>query len=231
MTAALPMSPPHGARHSTSLVATAYLSQTGRLMFNPQSRGQVHQVVRQWLRVARTAEERARVMRVWREVHYLGRGQADPIGVRQIRLSYYLDLPALRPAPISWYPAAAVTIRFCLPNGVPRELGLESPLQALEIARNYLADDLRYPAVPDLAPEILREVVRRTREGTDWADLVNGRVKRRPRWLLTFSDPAQGHDGGLYQGAGAVYLGRRAQGKEVWGWALSPEARMEVPTA
>lgn len=144
---------------------------------------------------------------------------------RTIRLSYYLDLPALRPTPVPWYPAAAVTIRYALPSGIPAELGLESPMQALEVARNFLADDLRWPSVPDLAPAVLREVVRRLRQGTDWAELVAGRVLWQPRWLLTFSDPAQGHDGGLYRGAGAMYLGRRAGGKEVWGWALEIAVR------
>lgn len=220
MTIALPIIHPSGARHSTALIPTAYLGGTGRLMFNPQSRGQVHQVVRQWLRVARTAAERARVLDVWRHIHYLGRGGGSVFPPKTIRLSYYLDLPALRPAPAPWYPAAAVTIRYALPAGIPTDLGLESPLQALEVCRNFLADDLRYPAVPDLAPEILREVVRRTRKGDDWAELVNGRVKWRPRWLITFSDPAAGHDGGLYRGAGADYLGQRSGGKEVWGWSL-----------
>uniref|UniRef100_UPI0035B5592C hypothetical protein n=1 Tax=Symbiobacterium terraclitae TaxID=557451 RepID=UPI0035B5592C len=92
-TAALPRW--EGARHSTALAETAYLGPAGRLMFNPLSRGEVHRVVRQYLRVARTPAEIRRVMRVWREIHYLGRGQSDPIGVRQIRRHYYLDLPAL----------------------------------------------------------------------------------------------------------------------------------------
>ncbi|WP_374713797.1 hypothetical protein, partial [Symbiobacterium terraclitae] len=95
-----------------------------------------------------------------------------------------------------------------------------SPLEALEVARNFLADDLRWPAVPDLAPAILREVVRRMRQGDDWAEVVAGRVLWRPRLLLSFSDPAQGHDGGLYRGAGAQYLGETAGGKGVWGWEL-----------
>jgi len=184
-----------GSRHSIALSETAYLGGTGRLMFNPMSRGEVHRMVRQCLRVARTPAEIRRVMRVWREIHYLGRGQSDPIGVRQIRRHYYLDLPALRPVPHPWYPAAAVTIRYALPAGIPAALGLESPLEALEVAR-------------------------RMRQGTDWAEVVAGRVLWRPRWLLTFSDQAMGHDGGLYRGAGAQYLGKTAGGKGVWGWEL-----------
>lgn len=209
-----------GARHSTALQETAYLAGGGRLMFDPHSRGQVHRVVRQWLRVARTPAEKRRVMDVWRHIHYLGRGGGNVFPPRTIRLSYYLDLPALRPVPHPWYPAAAVTIRFALPGGVPADLGLKSPLEALEIARCFVADDLRYPHVVDLGPEILREVVRRMRQGDDWAEVVAGRVQWRPRWLLSFSDPAVGHDGGLYRGAGARCLGETAGGKGVWGWEL-----------
>jgi len=209
-----------GARHSTAQVETCYLGHGGRLMFNPRSRGEVHRVVRQWLRVARTPAEKRRVMDVWRHIHYLGRGGGNVFPPRTIRLSYYLDLPALRPVPHPWYPAAAVTIRFALPGGVPADLGLKSPLEALEIARCFVADDLRYPHVVDLGPEILREVVRRMRQGDDWAEVVAGRVQWRPRWLLSFSDPAVGHDGGLYRGAGARCLGETAGGKGVWGWEL-----------
>lgn len=221
-TAALPRW--EGARHSTALAETAYLGGTGRLMFDPHSRGQVHRVVRQWLRVARTPAEKRRVMDVWRHIHYLGRGGGNVFPPRTIRLSYYLDLPALRPVPHPWYPAAAVTIRFALPGGVPADLGLKSPLEALEIARCFVADDLRYPHVVDLGPEILREVVRRMRQGDDWAEVVAGRVKWHPQWLLSFSDPDVGHDGGLYRGAGAQYLGRLPGGKEVWGWPITSTA-------
>lgn len=209
-----------GARHSTALMQTAYLGGAGRLMFDPHSRGEMHRVVRQYLRVARTPAEIRRVMRVWREIHYLGKGHGSVFPPRTMRLHYYLDLPALRPVPHPWYPAAAVTIRYALLAGIPESLHLESPMEALEIARNFLADDLRWPAVPDLAPEILREVVRRMRQGDDWAEVVAGRVHWRPRWLLTFSDPSMGHDGGLYRGAGAVHLGETAGGKGVWGWEL-----------
>lgn len=210
---------PSGARVSTTHAEANYLGAWGRVMGSPQSRGWVRNTVRQELKVARTAAEVRRVMRVWREIHYLGRGQSDPIGIKQIRLSYYLDLPALRAQPIPWFPAAAVTVRFALRNGIPQSLGLESTLQALEIARNFTADDLR-TSINDFSPSVLREVVRRLRQGTDWAETVRGRVLWQPRWLLSFSDPRAGHDGGLYRGAGAVFLGERTQGKHVWGWRL-----------
>lgn len=184
-----------GARHSTSLMPTAYLGPAGRLAFNVHSRSELRRTIRQWLRVARTPAERSRVLDVWRYVHYLGRGRGSVFPPRTIRLSYFLDLPALRPSPHPWYPAAAATLRFALPGGVPAHLWLESPLQAVEVARFFVCDDLRYPVVSDLAPAILREVVRRMREGTDWAEVVAGRVKWQPKWLLSFSDPAVGHDG------------------------------------
>lgn len=214
---------PLAARHSTTLVETSYLGESGHLMGNHRSRGWVHQTVRQWLQVARTSREIARVMRLWREVHYLAKPDRgphyDPIGKQAIRLHYFLGLPALRAVPEPWIPAAAVTLRFCLPGGIPKELGLQSPLQALEIARNFVADDLRL-SVRDLSPEILREVVRRTRAGQDWAKVIRGRVLWKPQWLLTFGDPGVGHDGGLYQGAGGTFLGMRTGGKQVWGWRL-----------
>src|SRR5690606_25346228 len=95
---------PRSARISTTTTASHYLGEGGHLLGQPQSRAWVRRTVRNWLRVARTAEEKSRVMRVWREIHYLGRGQADPIGIRQIRISYYLDLPCLRPGPEPWIP-------------------------------------------------------------------------------------------------------------------------------
>lgn len=209
-----------GARHSTALMPTTYLGIGGRLAFNVRSRGEVRRTIRQWLRMARTPAERRRVLDVWRYIHYLGRGGGSVFPPRTIRLSYYLDLPALRPVPHPWYPSAAVTLRFALPGGVPADLGLESPLQAVEIARCFVCDDLRWPTVPDLAPAVLRAVVRRMRQGDDWAEVVAERVKWRPRWLLSFSDPHVGHDGGLYRGAGAEYLGQLPGGKVVWGWPL-----------
>lgn len=210
---------PDGARHSTSLTSTSYLGSMGRLMGSPQSRGWIHSTVRQWLRVARTPAEIRRVMDTWRHVHYLGKGGGNVFPPKTIRLHYYLDLPALRPTPHAWHPAAAITIRYCLPAGIPKGLGLESPMQALEIARSFVADDIR--TIRDFSPEVLREVVRRVRAGADWQSVVKGRVLWQPQWLLTFSDPSVGHDGGLYRGAGAVYLGMRLGGKEVWGWNLS----------
>lgn len=223
---------PNSARHSTTSAATAYLGESGRLMGNPQSRGWVHSTIRQWLRVARKPDEISRVMRVWREIHYLAKPAKgkhhDPIGRESIRIHYYLDMPALRVPPSSWYPAAAITIRYCLPGGVPKELGLESPMQALEIARSFVADDIR--TIRDFSPEVLREVVRRIRTGADWQSVVKGRVLWKPQWLLTFSDPAVGHDGGLYRGAGAQYLGARPGGKEVWGWPLTSSKQGEIPS-
>lgn len=221
--------PPRGARHSTTRAQALYLGGAGLIAGNPRSRSWVRRTVRDWLRVARTPAEIRRVMRVWREVHYLGAGQADPIGARQIRLHYYLDLPCLRTAPEPWIPAAAVTIRYALPGGVPLDmLGLESPLQALEIARSFVADDLRWPHVADLSPAVLREVVRRLREGRDWQETVRGRVLWQPVWLLTWADPAVGHDGGVYRGAGASYLGESAGGKLLFGWPLKGGAEAHV---
>jgi hypothetical protein len=169
-------------------------------------------------------------MDVWRTIHYLAKPERgpkyNPIGQMCIRIHYYLDLPALRAEPTPWYPAASVTVRYALPGGVPKVLGLESPLQALEIARNFVADDIRL--IRDMSPTILREVVRRIKEGSDWASVVKGRVLWEPQWLLSFSDPAVGHDGGLYLGAGADYLGTLPSGKEVWGWPLTEEAQKVV---
>lgn len=211
---------PRSARVSTTSSTALYLGHTGVILGNPRSRSWVRKIVRSELRVARTAAEKRRVMRVWREIHYLGRGQADPIGIRQIRLSYYLDLPCLRPQPEPWIPAACVTIRYALPAGIPDWLGLDSPLQALEIARSFVADDLRWPHIADFSPAVLREVVRRIRQGDDWREAVRGRVLWEPRWLLSYADPAVGHDGGVYRGAGARFLGETSGGKLLFGWPV-----------
>jgi hypothetical protein len=210
---------PVGARHSTAQAITSYLGEAGILLPEVYTRTGLKRTVRDHLRVASRRDEIARVMKLWREVHYLGRGQHDPIGRRSIRLHYYLDLPALRAVPHPWIPAAAVTVRFCLPGGLPDSLGLDSPMQALEIARCFAADDLR-ANIQDFTPAVLREVVRRIRDGQEWAKVIRGRVQWRPLWLLTYSDPGVGHDGGLYRGAGAQFICEARGGKHLWGWPL-----------
>lgn len=223
----IPALRPAGARVSTTRVPVSYLGGAGFLLGNPRSRGWVRGMVRQELRVAKTPVEKRRVMDVWRHVHYLGRGKGGVFPPKTIRIHYYLDLPALRPLPHTWVPAAAVTIRYALLTGGGSgwrdrlvDLGMESPMQALEIARSFVADDLRYPAINDLSPSILREVVRRMRTGTEWQEIVAGRVQWRPVWLLSYSDPAVGHDGGVYRGAGAEFLGETSAKKQLWGWRL-----------
>ena len=195
-----PPSRPRSARHSTTTAVHRYLGDNGVLLGEPRSRAWVRRAVRQGLRVARSAAEIRRVMDVWRHVHYLGKGGGSVFPPKTIRLHYFLDLPCLRAAPEPWIPAACVTVRYCLPGGIPASLRLESPLQALEIARSFVADDLRYPRSLTYSPAILREVVTRLRQGTDWQRVVAGRVQWKPLWLLTYADPGVGHDGGVYRG-------------------------------
>lgn len=73
--------------------------------------------------------------------------------------------------------------------------------------RHYLG---RWPA---LAEEWR---ARKCRPGGLWAA---------PRLLVAYADPAVGHDGGLYRGAGAAFCGPGAQGRLLFAWALDPALR------
>lgn len=211
---------PQDARVSTTKMSTSYFG-TGMVWGRPDNRTWVRAAIRDHLRVAQSREERHRVAYVWKHIHYLARGRY-PFRETTI-INYYLDLPGWRHTPHEAnIPAACASLRYCV-LGVPwREMGCEHPMDVMELARNFVADDVR--EIRDFSPAILREIVRRMQRMDDWnwnnARLQNP-VRTPPRWLVTYSDPAVGHDGGLYRGAGAQFICESVGGKHLWGWRLS----------
>lgn len=57
----------------------------------------------------------------------------------------------------------------------------------------------------------------------DWVERKCAHLAARPRLIVSWADPAMGHDGALYLGAGVVLLG--SESKLLLGWALDPELR------
>jgi hypothetical protein len=46
--------------------------------------------------------------------------------------------------------------------------------------------------------------------------------------LITYADPGQGHDGGLYRGAGGRFVGACRNGKLAFAWALDPTLKQAL---
>ena len=79
-------------------------------------------------------------------------------------------------------------------------------------------------------PYVLRRMVKGGNGIRSLADewnerqLTNG-LEAPASLLYTYADPTQGHDGGLYRGAGAVYLGTTKSGKLGFAWGLNEQIR------
>ena len=118
--------------------------------------------------------------------------------------------------------AASVTIAI-LPTNLGSLLSVLGVHQAetLQLARSWRSDDLGPDVAPDLMPEVPRRVVKRI--AADWAEKKCQNLEARPRLLVSFADPAMGHDGNLYTGAGAVPLGGKS--KLLFAWPLSEDLR------
>lgn len=58
-----------------------------------------------------------------------------------------------------------------------------------------------------------------------WRKCRHGGLWAKPRLLVTYADPAMGHDGELYLSAGAVPCGPGSGGKLLFAWALEPQLR------
>lgn len=215
---------PEGARVSTTAMQTSYYG-TGVAWGNTRSRSWVRNTIREHLRVAESREDRHRVMDVWKRHHYLADGRS-PFKPKTTHISYILDMPGWVMSDPPGIPSACASLIYCKPGGIRPllgRLGCTTTMQVMELVRNFVADDVR--EIPDFSPRVLREIVRRMRQGDDWernnARLENScRSDCRPRWLITYADPAVGHDGGLYRGAGAEEIGESASGKLLFGWPL-----------
>lgn len=94
----------------------------------------------------------------------------------------------------------------------------------LQLVRCWRADDLGPSIAPDLMPETLRRIVKRG--AADWVTLKCQNLAARPRLLISFADPAMGHDGNLYLGAGAVPLG--GKNKLLFAWPLDDSLRQPL---
>lgn len=216
------------SRRDTTRVKVCYLDQVPldfgvRLGF----RSWVHRALR--LRVAERRRDRDLTAAIVRRRHYLARWDVPP---QTLILSYLADLDGLGPGQAG---AAAMVRVALLPQQyhVTAALGL-GQLEVLTLTRSWRADDLGPDVAPDLTPEVLRRVVRGERNRGPLRALRDEWVARKcregglravPRLLATYADPAAGHDGALYRGAGATCVGPGAGGKLLFAWALDPALR------
>lgn len=154
---------------------------------------------------------------------YLGRWPVPP---RTLILSYLADLAGVEAGPAG---AAAVVMVALLAGQFHALKALEvHPCSALTMVRSWRACDLGPGVAPDFMPQVLRRVVGGCRRSglRPLAEEWSARKCRAdglyavPRLLLTYADPALGHDGGLYRGAGGRFLGPGAGGRLLFGWAL-----------
>lgn len=177
------------------------------------TRGWTHRTLKLW--VAESRKDRTLVSDIVLRRHYLARRATPP---KVLVMSY---LGALEGGE-----GAAVMCQVALlpANLKPllAALGLH-PAETLTLTRLWRSDDLTPEVAPDLTPYTLRQVVRRL--PTDWAERKSANLAARPRLLVTWADPAVGHDGATYIAAGAVPLGPTRGGKLLFAWALDPDLR------
>ena len=200
------------SRQDTTHVKAAHLRQLSLVGQPIGSRGWVHRNLA--LRIADSRADRAEVADIIRTRHYLKRWPAPP---KTLLLSYIASLGGDGAA-------AAVMIGLLPTNYGPvlQALNLHQA-EVLQLVRCWRADDLGARVAPDLMPLVLRRTVRRL--AADWADRKCANLVARPRLLVTYADPSVGHDGRLYEGAGAVALGRGSGGKLMFAWALDDTLR------
>lgn len=208
------------SREDTTRIKASYLAQLP-LDARPGSRAWVRQSLR--LRVAESTPDRRLVADVVRRRHYL---QRWPVPPKTLILSYLATLAGVEAGPAG----TGGMVMIALLAGQYHALKALDvhPCSALQLVRNYRADDMGPDVAPDFMPQILRRVVSGCRRSglrplaEEWTTRkcrADG-LYAAPRLLLTYADPGVGHDGGLYRGAGARYLGAGAQGRLLFGWPL-----------
>lgn len=210
------------SREDTTWIKAAYLAQLP-LDARPGSRAWIRQSLR--LRVAESTSDRRLVADVVRRRHYL---QRWPVPPKTLILSYLADLAGVEAGPAG---AAGMVMIASLAGRYHALKALDvHPCSALTLVRNYRADDMGPETAPDFMPQILRRVVKGcARSGLrplaeEWTTRkcrADG-LYAAPRLLLTYADPSVGHDGGLYRGAGARYLGAGVGGRMLFAWSLDP---------
>lgn len=220
-----------GSRQDTTREKARYLAgaQLG-LEARPGARTWVRSGLR--LRVAESRKDRALCALIVKRRHYLGRW---PVRIRTLILSYLADLAGAGPGTAG---AAAFVMIACQPaqSHVIAALGLHQ-CEVLTLVRTWRADDLDRHVAPNLTPETLRRVVWGGRAGAaprplreEWIarKLREGGMQAKPRLLLTFADPAMGHDGATYLAAGATACGAAAGGKLAFCWPLDDEIALRL---
>ena len=198
------------SRRDTTPLKFQHLAQ---LPIGVGTRGFTHRALR--IRIAARRSDRDLVADIVKTRHYLERWPAPP---RTLILSYLADLGGDG--------AAAMAMVAMLPTNYGAVMpALElHPCEVLQLVRCWRADDLGPQVAPDLMPEVLRRVVRQL--GADWAAHKCENLQARPRLLVSYADPAVGHDGKLYLGAGAVALG--GADKLCFAWALDKDLKQSL---
>lgn len=163
------------------------------------------------LRIAESRQDIREVSDILLHRHYLRRRATPP---RTLVLSYLASL--------SGSGACAMVQVAMLPANLKalcQALDLH-PCSILTLTRAWRADDCTPDRTPGLMPLVIRRAVKRL--AADWTERKCANLKAKPRLLVTYADPSVGHDGRLYEGAGAVALGQGAAGKLLFAWALDP---------
>lgn len=215
---------PMWADIDTARVVTSWApAQLDMVSVQPMKRGDVHRLLR--LRVAESRQDISAVNRVWLERHYLRRRPVPP----RVKVLHVLGaLQGIDTGDAGCACAVTIALLSGTASRVQRSLcaalGLH-PCNVLELARSWRSDLLTPEIAPDLMPFTLRRIVKGGNGVKPLADEWNERqlnagLEAPARVLLTYADGSVGHDGGLYKGAGAIFVGKTVNGKLAFAWPL-----------
>lgn len=213
--------------------------------FKPGSRSWVRQSMS--LRIAESTKDRSLAARIIRERHYLAQWPVPP---NTKMMSYLVSMRGLQSMESAGLVTIALLAGNCHAVTALRESGLEiHPCSVLTLVRMYRCDDMNHITAPDFTPEMLRRVVKGSphpkscpahqsqQNGPcncsptvslmeEWCRRkLNEKLYAIPRVLMTYADPANGHDGYTYASAGATFCGPGKNGKWCYLWALDDECK------
>jgi len=170
-----------------------------------------------------------------RRRHYLRRWPVPP---NKKILVYLADIDGLQPGPagvagmmmFSLIPSNHIVVEALRARGADLH-----QCEVLTLVRCWRADDLTPDVAPNFTPQFLRRVIRGhavqalpSLRDVWVARKCNERLEAQPRLLVTYADPAQGHDGALYRAADAVFCGTAKDGKLLFAWALEDGLRDDL---
>jgi hypothetical protein len=218
--------PSDASRRDTTVGKLAYLTQLP-LGAKFGRRAWVHRALR--LKIGTSRREKHLASHIVRTCHGMTTWPCPPKTLIMWYLATLDDVPSAAGA-------AGIAMVALLPANyhVSRALKL-APYEVLTLARLWRADDLGPRITPDLTPEILRRLVRGERGRgplhgirDEWCarKCRAGGLRAAPRLLVTYADPAMGHDGRTYTAAGATDCGVASSGKLTFAWALDDETRL-----